>query len=129
MSFKEHGEYDLKVIDNILYLKAKGPFNIEIAQRYAKDLLHTLNTYEPKAQISELTLSIFSPEIQNLVTAVFKQSAKNSIRAEAYIIHDTENDKRFMLSQLKSMRKEIDIPVDFFDNKKDALSWIYSLNL
>ncbi len=127
MGFEPHGNFTLRVEEDILFVDATGPFNEEIAFLYLSQYRDIILKFQPRAQISTLHGScVFNREIEEHLRKLHEWNFERGLSIEAIIL-DTDSDEHLLFKkQLERTRTHTNAPYTLFNTQKEALAWVRS---
>lgn len=122
MFFAEHGEFEVKVEDNILFVDATGPFNEELVKQYEKCLELCIQKLE-KAKWNQIIslhkYSLFTPEAEHKLTQTLKNRKERGLVASVVVLHNTEGES-LIKAQMSRCYESADIRFEFASSIDDA---------
>ena len=132
MEFRSHGEYHIKVLDDVLFIDAKGPFNHEVVQDFQRSLHTAVKMLEAKPhwyQVAVLhDMSIFTPDAMEELIQVMRWRMSKGLIASAVVTGQVVG-KQLATKQIGDMYSELGMTFDFFDSEDDARQWIDTLRV
>ena len=131
MEFRTHGEYHIDVLDDVLLIDGKGPFNVEAVKGFEKNIavaLDTLREIDSWYQIVVLhDMSIFTPDALENLTKVNHWRMSLGLKASAVVTGSMVVGKKLAEQQLRTLYSEQGLDHGFFDSLEAAKAWIDTL--
>jgi len=130
LEFRRHGEYEIKVMDDLLFIDAQGPFNSEAVHDFQKSLHLATMTLENLPRWYQLAVlhevSIFTPDAMDELFKVTQWRMTKGLAASAVVFVGTMS-KQLSRIQIGAMYQELGLKHEFFDSVEAATSWIDNL--
>jgi len=126
MEFQAHGSYDLNFENNILHIKAEGPFNEDILERFHNDTHEIIKQQIAKQWVSLVTYKgngIFTPDAETALVKLMKHRARNGMIANASVIQESIHPD-LQQTQLSRVYQKAKIRSHFFSDEKSAKNWL-----
>lgn len=128
MQSKTQGSYSLSVNNNILIVKAEGPFDEETIKQYLLDSQAATEeiNHEPWAILTTFSgKGILTPEAEQALIDITKERQKNNLTAVTVVI---KNNLQADLQQIQLARiyQSCNITANFFSDEDRAYQWLNS---
>lgn len=128
MSFQTHGQYSIKIEDNIIIVDAEGPFNDELINAYQADYRSAMSQvcekYKTWSQIIYLYHdSLLTPEAEEELTKLNVAKNAQGLTHGAVIFVDTEGSN-LLATQFQRIYDKAGITVVFTTDLGDAKMWL-----
>ena len=122
MKFIEHGVFEVETEANLLLVDATGPFSDEAAKHYIEAVEVCIQQLEASQWNQIITLhqvSLFTPEVENLLTAALIKRKTRGLIAVFLILEDVYF-KPLVKEQWSRCYTKADIEHHFFDSTFEA---------
>lgn len=129
MRFREHGQFDIETIDNVVIVDAKGPFNKEVIPLYRqamKDAIASFSGQKWQQIIVIRETSLFTPEAEKALLKTLAYRKSLGLNASAVVMLDCDA-VALTKQQLTRCYNRYDIEHDFFDSIEEAKQWLANL--
>lgn len=130
MEFRSHGEFDIKVVGDVLFIDAKGPFNNEVVQDFQKSLVNAITLLEATPhwyQVAVLhDMSIFTPDAMEALAVVMRWRMSKGMVGSAVITGQVVGE-RMARKQIGDMYDQLGMRYQFFNDLDSAMDWIDSV--
>jgi|TARA_R110000868_G_scaffold144619_1_gene363913 hypothetical protein len=124
--FKEHGKFEIKRGDQLLFLDATGPFNGELITMLMEGLQEHVDALSPLpwAEVAIMREeSAYTPEALVLLTQSIAKRIEQNLRAIA-IQFDNPTSRQLTEYQLTTVFSQFkQLSFAFFDSNEDAKDW------
>lgn len=125
MAFEEHGTFQVKVENGILFVDATGPFNKELVTKYRSaldDCYQVLKNTHWHQIITLHKTSLFTPEAATELTESLKYRKKIQLdRCAVVIKSEIENIVKDQMSRCYDTAR---VTHQYFDALEDAKAWV-----
>lgn len=124
----EHGHIDFVRKENVIILKAEGPWNQLTVDRYAslyKDLVTPLLGSDWASLVIMYGESLMYPQAEAELLRSSKWRVKNGLKALAYVILDSDI-RLTIINQSKHVYEKANVNHAFFNDIDSAISWLES---
>lgn len=125
LRFTPHGEYRILSEDNMLFVEAKGPFNLEVVNNYSTDMAKAVKKMvAPWTQLVILHQDgLFTPEAEREMYNTIKLRKELGLSASAIVIIGAT--ARFAMEmQISGLYQQLQVVHQYFDTEKDARDWL-----
>lgn len=127
MEFRSHGEYHIKVLDDVLYIDAEGPFNSEAVHDFQANIGKAVTLLEAKPRWYQLAIlhnmSIFTEAAIADLVEVARWRMSKGLVASAVVTRDVVG-VQLARKQLGDMYRQLGMEHQFFDTENAAIQWI-----
>ncbi len=126
-----HGSFQLKLSNDVVILRAEGPWNLECAQNYQQEYWHLLKQVEAPCYAELLILSgesLLIPEVYELLKKGLAYALSVGLTNVALVTKDC-------ISQFCTQRQfcefyqGLDINFEFFNDEEAAYHWLKKQNM
>lgn len=125
--FGLHGEYSLKIQEQTLLIRAKGPGNLELVEQYVKDVENQIKWLSENGAWATLVVlsgtPLLPPDASKLLKRTISQEKYQGLTASAVVLEGVEYSQsisRFWLD----IYKNAGIKAALFDDECLAMEWL-----
>ena len=121
-----HGTYRIQLLDRVIYVSAKGPFNDDAVKAYSRDLTSSIQTLAPDPWSLCAVFkneSLFTPEAETELTAVTRWRKDKGMHCVAVVLQDIR-EKVIFQAQMEKIYSTVGVTHAFFDDTASAFSWL-----
>lgn len=129
MSFIEHGIFEVKIEDDILFVDATGPFNEELLIKYEKALESCIKNLEASSWNQIIILhenSLFTPDAEQKLTQTLINRKSRGLTASVVVLDGIEGES-ILKMQMSRCYKYAGVDYEFTTSVYDAKKWIKSI--
>ncbi|MCJ8337042.1 MAG: hypothetical protein MJK10_01100 [Pseudomonadales bacterium] len=122
MKFEEHGVFKIETEANLLFVDATGPFSDGVTKHYIESVEFCIQQLEVSQWNQIITLhqlSLFTPEVEKLLTAALINRKKRGLKAVFLILEDVYF-KSLIKEQWSRCYTKAEIEHHFFDSTSEA---------
>lgn len=127
----QHGSYELKFANNVIYLKMIGPWNEETFKHYNSDLTGALEQTGSSRFSAFVVLegdSLLIPEVFDGLRKASARRVEIGLKNVAFLIRKSQC-RLLLQEQAASLYKDLSIIYRFFETKDSGIAWLQSLNV
>ena len=127
----EHGSYNLRFENNIIYLKIIGPWNEETFEHYNAELMHAIKLSGSKTYSGIIVLegySLLIPEVFDRFRRASSNRVKTGLTNVAFFIQKSLCPSTIE-GQVSMLYKGLSVNYSFHKTIQSAISWLQSLEV
>lgn len=126
MNITTQGSYTIEQQDNILLVDARGPFDIEVLEKFRQEMYGVCEKFEGQSWGSLVTYygnGVFTPEAEEALIEITKyREAKGMVANASVILNSSHADLQQM--QLRRIYQSTKITFHVFSNIDSASEWL-----
>lgn len=126
MKLAQYDQYTIDLVDNILLVDAKGPFDSKATQQYVQDMHNACELFNNKPWGLLATFygsRVFTPDAEIALTDLTKYRVERGMIANASVIMNSNaGDTQQM--QLRRIYQTCQLTFHVFSNIESARSWL-----
>lgn len=123
--FLPHGEYHLTIEDDLMFIEARGPFNVEVVDQYMREVAVLIQQMQPPwGQIITLHQdSLFTPEAEQLMYKMVADRKQSGVVASAVVMLNPKG--QFVVEQqVGNIYQQSQVSHRYFRDYNAALCWV-----